>query len=140
MTTLTQTATIDRQDTTHAITSLSGRTLLASLFLVSGLGKIAAYGGTTAYMASAGVPGSLLPLVILAEVGGALALIAGLRTRIVASLLAAFAIVSALLFHADFGDQVQQIMFLKNLSIAGGLLVLAANGAGRFSLDARRTG
>jgi putative oxidoreductase len=115
------------------------RVLLASLFLVAGLSKIGQYAGTQAYMASAGLPGALLPLVILLEAGGALALIVGFQVRWVALALALFSIVSALLFHFNFADQIQSLMFLKNLSIAGGLLILAAAGAGPWSLDQGRS-
>ena len=114
------------------------RVLLASLFLVAGLSKISQYAGTQAYMASAGLSGALLPLVILLETGGALALIVGFQVRWVALALALFTIVSALLFHFNFADQIQSLMFLKNLSIAGGLLILAAAGAGPWSLDQAR--
>lgn len=114
------------------------RVLLASLFLVAGLSKIGQYAGSQAYMASAGLPGALLPLVILLEAGGALALIVGFQVRWVALALALFSIVSALLFHFNFADQIQSLMFLKNLSIAGGLLILAAAGAGPWSLDKGR--
>ena len=114
------------------------RVLLASLFLVAGLSKISQYAGTQAYMASAGLSGALLPLVILLETGGALALIVGFQVRWVALALALFTIVSALLFHFNFADQIQTLMFLKNLSIAGGLLILAAAGAGPWSLDQAR--
>ena len=119
------------------LAELAGRILLASLFLISGLGKISAYEGTAGYMAAMGVPGALLPLVIGLEVLGAAAIIVGFQTRIVAFLLAGFSLVSALLFHANFGDQIQQIMFLKNVSIAGGFLLLVAHGAGPLSLDRR---
>jgi len=88
-------------------------------------------------MASAGVPGALLPVVIAVEVLGAAAIIVGWQTRIVAFLLAGFSLLSALIFHNDFANQIQMVMFLKNVSIAGGLLLLVAHGAGRFSLDAR---
>jgi putative oxidoreductase len=117
---------------------LLGRILLSSLFLASGLGKIAGYAGTAAYMASQGVPGALLPLVILTEVGGAIALIVGWQTRIVAFLLAGFTLLAGFIFHSNFADQIQMIMFLKNVSISGAMLMLAANGAGRYSLDARQ--
>jgi putative oxidoreductase len=117
---------------------LAGRILLALMFLVSGLGKIGGYAGTQAYMASAGVPGWLLPLVIAVEVLGALAIIVGFHTRLAALALAAFTLAAAVLFHAHFGDQMQSIMFMKNLAIAGGFLVLAAVGSGPWSLDARR--
>lgn len=117
---------------------LGGRVLLAALFLVSGLGKIGAYAATAGYMASAGVPGALLPIVIALEVLGAAAIVIGWRTRATAALLAVFTLLSALIFHNDFADQVQMVMFLKNVSIAGGFLLLVANGAGALSLDRRQ--
>jgi putative oxidoreductase len=116
---------------------LAGRILLSALFLVSGLGKIGSYAGTAAYMSSQGVPGALLPVVIATEVLGAIAIIVGWQTRIAAFLLAGFTLLSALLFHNNFGDQIQMIMFMKNVSIAGGLLLLVANGGGALSLDRR---
>jgi putative oxidoreductase len=88
-------------------------------------------------MASQGVPGALLPLVIAVEVLGALAIIVGYRTRLVAAALAVFTLAAGLLFHNVPGDQTQQIMLLKNLAIAGGFLILFARGAGAWSLDAR---
>jgi putative oxidoreductase len=112
-----------------------GRLLLALLFLISGLGKLGAYSGTAAYMASQGVPGALLPVVIATEVVGAIAIIAGWKTRLVALLLAGFTLLSAFIFHSNFADQIQAIMFLKNLSIAGGFLLLTAHGAGAWSVD-----
>jgi putative oxidoreductase len=119
--------------------ALAGRVLLATLFLLAGVGKLAAYSATAAYMSSAGVPGVLLPAVIATELGGALAIILGWRTRIVAALLAGFSVLTALVFHHNFADQMQMINFLKNLSIAGGLLLLLVNGPGSLSLD-RRSG
>jgi putative oxidoreductase len=116
---------------------LAGRILLSVLFVVSGVGKIGAYSGTAAYMASAGVPGALLPIVIALEVLGAVAIVLGWKTRPVAALLAGFTLLSAALFHNNFADQVQSIMFLKNLAIAGGFLLLIARGAGPLSLDRR---
>jgi len=126
-------------DTVKPYTDVVGRVLIALLFLLSGWSKIGAYAGTQAYMQQAGVPGGLLPLVILLELGGGLAIVIGLYTRPVALLMAGFSIVVALLFHASAADQVQQIMFLKNLGLAGGFLFLVANGAGRLSVDARLT-
>lgn len=117
---------------------LSGRLLLGVLFLVSGAGKISAYDATEGYMQAMGVPFTLLPAVIVLEVVGALLLFVGWKTKFVAILLAGFSIISALLFHANIADQIQLVMLLKNLSIAGGLLVLAANGAGPYSVDARQ--
>ena len=113
------------------------RLLIAAIFLAAGLNKIAQYEGTQGYMQSVGLPGELLPLVIALEVMGALLLIIGLQVRWTALALAGFSVSSALLFHLDFADQIPSIMFMKNLSIAGGLLVLASAGAGAWSLDNR---
>jgi putative oxidoreductase len=88
-------------------------------------------------MASQGVPGALLPLVIALEIGGAALIIAGWWTRLSAFALAGFTLVAAALFHANFAEPMQQILFLKNVAIAGGFLVLVANGAGAWSLDAQ---
>ena len=115
---------------------LLGRFGLALIFILSGWSKIGGYEGTQAYMASAGVPGSLLPLVIAVELLGGLALLAGVRTRWAALGLAVFTLASAILFHAKLGDQNQFIHFMKNVAMSGGFLVLAAQGAGRFSVDA----
>ena len=125
------------KDAVRNTTELAGRILLAALFLISGLGKVGAYSATAGYMSAMGVPGGLLPLVIATEVLGAAAIIVGWRTRIVAFLLAGFTLLSALLFHNNFADQVQAIMFFKNVSITGGFLLLVANGAGAWSLDRR---
>lgn len=119
-------------------TSLIARVLLAHMYVVSGIQKIIGYAGTQHYMASAGVPGGLLPLVIAVELGGALAVLVGWQTRWAALLLAAFTAAAAVLFHNQFGDQMQLINFMKNWTIVGGFLLLAAAGPGRFSLDARR--
>jgi putative oxidoreductase len=124
----------------YNLAELAGRVLIAVLFLLAGIGKLgaAAYAGTQGYMQSQGVPGALLPLVIALEIGGALLVIAGLWTRVSALALAVFSLAAALLFHANFADQLQQIMFMKNVAIAGGFLFLVANGAGAWSIDARR--
>lgn len=123
--------------TTTAATQLAGRVLMSVIFLTAGASKIGAYAGTQSYMESMGVPGEMLPLVILLEVGAGLAVLLGWQTRISAFLLAGFSVLSALIFHADFGDQMQSILFMKNLAMAGGLLLLVANGAGSWSVDAR---
>lgn len=114
------------------------RLLLAQIFIIAGAGKISAYAGTQSYMEAFGVPGELLPLVIIAELGGGLALAAGLLTRWVALALAGFTLVAALIFHFDFAEQTQMIAFMKNVAITGGLLLLVRHGAGRFSLDGWR--
>lgn len=117
--------------------SLLARILMALIFILSGYGKISNYDGVGQYMASMGVPGALLPLVILAELGGGLALATGFLSRWVALGLALFSVVTAFLFHGNSADQIQQIMFLKNLAMAGGLLMVTAYGPGAFSLDAK---
>jgi len=117
---------------------LGGRILLASLFLLSGLTKLSAYGAMGAYMASMGVPSALLPLVIATELLGSLAVIVGWHTRTAAFLLAGFTLLAGGIFHNNFGDQIQMIMFLKDVSITGAFLMLVANGAGPLSLDYRR--
>lgn len=116
---------------------LGGRVFLSALFLLSGLGKLGAYTATAGYMASQGVPGWLLPLVILTEIGGGLAIALGWKTRVVAFLLAGFTLISALIFHSHFADQMQLINFWKNVAIAGGFLQLVVHGAGPLSLDNR---
>lgn len=126
--------------TVRNVSELGGRILLSALFLISGLGKIGAYTGTAAYMTAAGVPGALLPAVIATEVLGAIALIVGWKTRVTAFLLAGFTLLAGVLFHNHLADQMQSIMLLKNVAIAGGLLLLVANGAGPLSLDRRFAG
>lgn len=120
---------------------LVGRILMAAIFLISGLGKIAAPAGTIGYIASAGLPFPQLGLAIavFVEVVGGIALIAGYRTRIVAAVLAIFCVATAFSFHFNLTDQNQFIHFLKNIAMVGGLLQVVAFGAGRFSLDARRS-
>ena len=118
------------------VSTLAGRILLAFLFVMAGYGKIGGYAGTQGYMEAMGVPGVLLPLVILTELGGGLLIALGLGTRLAAVALAGFSILSAVLFHFKPDDQMQMILFMKNFAIAGGLLVLFAHGAGALSLDA----
>ena len=116
---------------------LAGRILIALIFITAGYAKIGGYEGTQGYMAAMGVPGSLLPLVILTELAGGVLIVLGLFTRLTAVALAGFTLLSGLLFHFNLADQTQYIMFMKNLAIAGGFLFLAANGAGKLSLDQR---
>jgi putative oxidoreductase len=123
--------------TVKNVSELAGRSLLSVLFLLSGVGKIGAYAATAGYMSSVGVPSVLLPVVIATEVLGATAIILGWETRITAFLLAGYSLLTALVFHTNFADQIEMIMFLKNVSIAGGFLLLVANGAGPLSLDRR---
>ncbi len=125
--------------------SLIGRLLLALLFLPAGIAKIGGYAGTVGYIASKGLPlpevGALVAIVV--EVGGGLALVAGFGTRFAALGLALFTLAASVVFHNYWAlpaDQqmVQQLMFFKNIAVVGGLLTLAAWGAGAWSLDARR--
>ena len=116
---------------------LLGRLFLVLLFVISGFGKIGGYAGTTAYMAANGVPGLLLPLVIVLEIGGGILVLLGWHSRIASLLLAGFTILALLLFHLPVTAE-NQIVFLAELGVAGGFLVLAAHGAGAWSLDAWR--
>jgi putative oxidoreductase len=122
------------------ILALTGRVLIAAIFILSGASKLADPAGTIGYIASAGLP---LPQLAFAgaaavELLGGLALVVGYRTRLVALALAIFSIVAALGFHAALADQNQFIHFFKNVAMAGGLLQVVAFGGGRLSLDARR--
>ncbi|EOU9578616.1 DoxX family protein [Cronobacter sakazakii] len=114
---------------------LVARILMPILFIVSGFGKITGYAGTQQYMEAMGVPGFILPLVILLEFGGGLAILFGFLTRTTALITAVFTLLTAFLFHSDFAEGVNSIMFMKNFSIAGGYLLLALMGPGAYSLD-----
>ena len=114
--------------------SLIGRVLLSAIFIAAGVQKFFGYDGTLAYMAKYGVPGVLLPGVIAIEFFGGLAILFGLGARLAALALAGFTIVAALLFHRDFADPMMIAMFMKNLAIAGGLLLLFVNGPGRYAI------
>ncbi|WP_394809064.1 DoxX family protein [Nitrosomonas sp.] len=121
------------------ISQLVARLFLGQIFLLSGILKISGYEGTQGYMHAMGVPGMLLPLVILLEIGGGLAIIAGWQTKLVSIALAAFTVVAAVIFHNNLSDQMQMIMFMKNVAITGGFILLAIHGAGGYSLDSRRS-
>lgn len=114
---------------------LLGRLLLSLIFIISGVGKIMGYAGTQGYMESMGVPEFMLPIVIILELLGGIAILIGFKTRLFALLFIGFNMVSALVFHSDFGDQTQMTMFMKNIAIAGGFLMLFAHGAGSYSVD-----
>jgi putative oxidoreductase len=125
--------------TTTRYASLVGRLLIGLPFAMSGFGKLAAYGATTAYIAAAGLPVPPLAyaIAVLVELGGGLLLVAGYQARSVALVLAVFSVATAVAFHNNFADQNQMIHFLKNVMMAGGLLQIVAFGAGAISLDAR---
>jgi putative oxidoreductase len=120
----------------------AARVLLAALFLVSGVEKVFAPAMIQGYIASAGLPLPSLVYVItiVIEVGAGALLLVGFRTRLMAGVLAAFTVAAALIFHRALGDPNQFVHFLKNLAIAGGLLHVAAVGAGAFSLDGHTLG
>jgi putative oxidoreductase len=122
--------------TVSNLSLLSGRALLSAMFISTGFSKVGAYAGTQAYMESVGVPGLLLPAVIALEIAGGLAILAGYQTKIAALLLAGFTLLAAIIFHGDFSQPMQSILFSKNLAIAGGFLLLFAHGAGDWSLQA----
>ena len=124
-------------NTLSSIADLAGRIALAAIFLLAGLNKIQHYEGNAQYLASGGLPEFVLPLVIVFEIVGALALVIGFQVRLTALAFAGFSVVTAAMYHNNLADQTQFLMFFKNVAIAGGFLVLAANGAGRYSLDAR---
>lgn len=125
--------------------SLVGRILLALLFVPAGISKIGGFAGTVGYIGSVGLPLPTLGAVIaiIVEVGGGLLLLAGFGTRLAALALAVFTLVATFFFHNFWSvpaDMVmmQQLMFFKNIAVVGGLLMVAANGAGSWSLDGRR--
>ncbi|XTZ38945.1 DoxX family protein [Salmonella enterica] len=114
---------------------LIARILMPILYIYAGWGKITAYAATQQYMESMGVPGFLLPLTILLEFGGGLAILFGFLTRTTALFTAAFTLLTALIFHNDFSQGDNSLMFMKNLTIVGGFLLLAITGPGAYSLD-----
>lgn len=125
--------------------NLAARWLMVALFLPAGIGKLTAFTGTVGYISSAGLPLPTLAaaLALIVEIVGSLALLAGFGTRIAALVLAAFTLVASFFFHAYWAvpaEQafVTQLLFFKNIAVVGGLLALAAHGAGALSLDARR--
>ncbi len=116
---------------------LLGRIAIAPLFLLSGIAKLKNPETFLAYIASAGLP---LPTVslgcaILVELIGGALLVVGYKTKTVASILAAFTLMTALVFHHDLSDQTQFLVFFKNIAIFGGLLQIVAFGGGRWSID-----
>jgi len=125
--------------------NFAARLLMVALFLPAGIGKLTDFAGTVGYISSVGLPFPTLAAAVAAivEIVGSLALLAGFGTRIAALVLAAFTLVASFFFHNYWGvpaDQafMQQLLFFKNIAVVGGLLAIAANGAGAWSLDARR--
>ncbi len=120
----------------NTLVELAGRILLGHIFVMAGISKLGeGYAGTAGYMESMGIPGGLLPVVIAVEIVGGLMVILGFKARWAAYALAGFCIVSAAIFHYNFADQMHMILFMNNISMAGGLLLLSAHGASELSLD-----
>ncbi len=120
------------------IIQLLGRIMLALIFILAGVGKIIDPSGTAQYMEMMGVPAVLLWPTVFLEVAGGIALAVGFKTALAAFALAIFSIAAAVLFHTNFGDQMQMILFLKNIAMAGGLLLLAVGGTTAYSLDRKK--
>jgi len=123
---------IVNQPNTDAVLALIARVLMAYIFLVAGWGKISAYSATVGYMESMGVAGALLPLTILVEFGGGLALLFGFQARFAAFGLGLFRMITAFIFHDGAQDSIN---FMKNFAMTGGLFFLMLHGAGKMSLD-----
>lgn len=115
-----------------------GRILIALIFLISGWGKLIDPAGTAGYISSVGLPGILVWPTIVVELLGAVLIVIGYQTRLAALVLAAFTLFAGLMFHLQPSDMGQMISFWKNVAITGGFLFLFANGAGAYSVDARR--
>ena len=114
---------------------LIGRILISALFLISAFNKIFSLDGTIGWMEGFGVPGFLLYPTIALEIILPIFVIVGYQARISAGLLAIFCLVTAFIFHFNFSDQLQLILFLKNLGLAGGFLFIVANGTRDWSVD-----
>ena len=128
-------------DTMQNFIPLLGRILMSSIFLMSGFGKIADFTGTQQSMASREMPLTALFLVcaIILEIGGGLSVLLGYKARWGALALVVFLFPTTLIFHTNFSEQVQIIMFMKNVAILGGLFMVVGFGPGNISVDARTT-
>jgi putative oxidoreductase len=126
--------------TSNAVVVLVGRALLALLFIFAGFGKLSDIGGTAGWFGSIGLPLPTLSTYLVGslEFIGGLAILIGFQTRLFAIAIAVFTVAASLIAHTNFADQIQLLMFLKNISITGGLLVLASFGPGALSIDGRR--
>jgi putative oxidoreductase len=120
--------------------TFTGRVLLSLIFIISGLGKVAAPDATIGYISSVGAPFPEVAyaIALVVELGLGLALLLGFKAKFAAAGIAIFTLAAALLFHTDFSNQIQLVMFMKNFTIIGGLLLIVAYGAGGFSLDNRK--
>tara|TARA_B100000686_G_C16031509_1_gene590892 strand:+ start:173 stop:544 length:372 start_codon:yes stop_codon:yes gene_type:complete len=119
------------------IVELIGRTLLSTLFLVEGIGKISMQEDVVMYMESYGVPAIFFIPAIILEILFPLLLIVGYKTKLSALVMALFTFMVAVIFHTDFDDGMEMIIFLKDLAITGGFLIIFVRGAGKYSIDQR---
>ena len=117
---------IERAGGLNEICILCARILMGLFFVYFGMDKLMHYSDTTVYMSAMGVPGLLLPLVLLIEIGAGIALLIGWRLRLMSGVLAGFTLLTTLIFHSDFAEPVQMILFMKNLAIVAGLLLMVA--------------
>ena len=120
------------------ILDLFARMLISTLFLINGIFKITNYDGTVGWMEGYGVPGILIIPAIIIEILGPILIIVGYQTKITAAFLSLFCLVTAIIFHNEFSNQMQLTSFLKNIALAGGFLFLVINGSKKFSLDYKR--
>lgn len=121
-----------KQTQADAVISLIARISMAYIFIVAGCGKITAYETTVSYMESMSVPGILLPLTILVELGGGLALLFGFQARFAAFGLAIFSLLTGFIFHSGISDTVN---LMKNIAMSGGLFFIMMHGVGKISID-----
>tara|TARA_Y100001970_G_C14158041_1_gene816769 strand:- start:330 stop:707 length:378 start_codon:yes stop_codon:yes gene_type:complete len=117
------------------VIDLIGRILISLIFLISGFRKINAYEGTVDWMETFGVPGIFLIPTIIIEIIAPILIIIGFKVKISAAILSLFCVLTAVVFHNDFSNQMQFISFMKNIGLAGGFLFLVVNGSRDFSLD-----
>lgn len=137
----TTSITAGQTGSTTSAAILVGRILLSLLFILAGFSKLTAISATAGWFGSIGLPVPTVTAVVvgLVELIGGLAILVGFQTRIAAIVIALFTIGATLIAHLDFADMTQFLFFQKNFAIVGGLLVLAAVGAGSYSVDARRS-
>ena len=117
------------------VLDLLGRILISTLFLLNGVFKISNYDGTVGWIESFGMPGILIIPAIILEVIGPILIIVGYKAKIAAGFLSLFCILTAIIFHNDFSDQMQLTSFLKNIALAGGFLFIVANGTKDLSIE-----
>jgi putative oxidoreductase len=115
--------------------TLIGRSMISVIFIMAGFSKIGGYAGTQGYMESVGVPGLLLPAVIALELLGGIAVLLGYQTKIAALLLGGFTFLAAIIFHNDFSQQMEMILFMKNIAISGAFLLLFVHGPGQWAIN-----